>query len=180
MENEHPIITAANGRQFAGFPAAVLAFIVNADEELLLLAHPRRGDRWEVPNGGLEAGETVLAGVLREVREEAGPQVRVRPLGVVHTSTFPYDRQVRHMISVHYLLAYEGGPVEPGDDMAGSVVRWWSLADLAAGAAPMLVPRESPWLFTRARDLYHLWQADSPPADLQVDLDSVGPNKYGS
>lgn len=92
---DFPIITAANGRQFAGFSAAVLAFIVNADEELLLLAHPGRSDRWEVPNGALEAGETVLAGVLREVREEArsaraparrGPYVHLplRPPGAPH------------------------------------------------------------------------------------------------
>lgn len=46
---------------------------------------------------------------LREVREEAGPDLRVRPLGVVHASTFAYDDRVRRMISVVYLMAHEGG-----------------------------------------------------------------------
>ena len=63
------------------------------------------------------SGRDLLEAALREVREEAGHHVRVRPLGVVHASTFEYDARVRRMISVVFLMAHEGGAAVPGDDM---------------------------------------------------------------
>ena len=46
--------------------------IINDREEILLLAHPELGGGWQVVNGALEAGETALEGVLREISDEAG------------------------------------------------------------------------------------------------------------
>ena len=43
--------------------------LVERGEEVLLVRTPRRG--WEFPGGQIEEGESVLAGVIREVREEA-------------------------------------------------------------------------------------------------------------
>src|ERR671934_1855234 len=103
------MIAAASGRSFATFPAAVVVPIVNEREELLLLESPRRPGRWEPVNGAVDEGETLLEAALREVREEAGPDLRVRPLGVVHASTFAYDARVGRMISVVYLMAHDGG-----------------------------------------------------------------------
>jgi 8-oxo-dGTP diphosphatase len=164
MPNLQPRVTAAGGRQFACSAAAVLGFIVDDQKRILLLSHPRRPGRWEVVNGALEAGETVLDGVLREVREEAGLAVRVRPLGTVHTWTFRYDDTVQYMISIGYLLAYQGGAVEPGDDMTCSQYRWWRLEEVAAADFQLIVPREK-WLVGRAIELYHLW--NNQEAELQ-------------
>ena len=57
------------------------------------------------------------------------------------------------MIAIYYLLAYEGGAVEPGDDMLGSQYRWWSLMELEAeqvkvvvSVARMVQLRTSIWL----------------------------------
>jgi ADP-ribose pyrophosphatase YjhB (NUDIX family) len=135
-----------------------LVFIVNEQEEILLLAHPKRGGSWEVVNGALEAGETVVEGALRETREEAGAEVQVRPLGTVHVSTFHYNESVRYMLSVGYLMAYEGGRVQPGDDMAGSRHRWWGLDDLIDEQAKVLVPPNGEWLIARAVKLYRMWR----------------------
>src|SRR5262245_36029735 len=132
MPNQQPIIADASGRRmFACSPIAVLPIIVREDERILLLAHPKRHGAWEVVNGALEAEETLLEGVLRETREEVGPDVRVRPLGTVHAYTFYYDDRLQYLLSVCYLLAYEGGEIQPGDDMYGSQAHWWSLDELA-------------------------------------------------
>jgi 8-oxo-dGTP pyrophosphatase MutT (NUDIX family) len=164
-----PVVSSSKGkRRFACFPVAILAFVVNDAEELLLLAHPDRGGAWEVINGALEAGETVLEGALRETREEAGPDVQVRPLGTAHVSSFHYDDQVRYMISLSYLLAYEGGTVHPGDDMAGSEFAWWGLDDLMRDDVELLVPPEK-WVAARAVELYRLWRDSSE--ELQPPLD---------
>ncbi len=159
MPGQQPYITTANGkRQFACSPAAILVFIVNENEEVLLLAHPRRNGGWEVINGALEAGETVLEGALRETREEAGEQLRVRPLGMVHVATFHYDASVEYMLSLGYLMAYEGGKVEPGDDMAGSEYRWWSVKELMGKDVRLIAPPDQKWWLQRAVELYRLWK----------------------
>lgn len=40
--------------------------------ELLLLHKPRKNDDWQVPQGGIEHGETTEQAALRELSEEAG------------------------------------------------------------------------------------------------------------
>jgi 8-oxo-dGTP diphosphatase len=132
--------------------------MVNDREEVLLHSHPKRQGGWEMVNGALEAGETLLEGALRETREEVGAGVRVRPLGTVHVSSFHYDESVEYMLSVSYLMAYEGGEIEPGSDMAGSAYRWWSLAELEEGAVRLIVPPGQKWLLERAVELYRLWR----------------------
>jgi len=130
MPTPQPFMIAAQGRRFACSAVAVQAIIVNEDERTLLLSSPTRNrpGEWQVISGSLEAAETVLEGVLREVREEAGPQLQVRPLGMVHAHSFHFDPQVQYMIGIHYLLAYEGGEVQPGDDdMHDAHYRWWSI-----------------------------------------------------
>lgn len=177
MPNQQPHLTTADGkRKFACSAVAVSVFIVNEEEEILLLAHPQRKGGWEVVNGALEAGETVLAGALRETGEEAGPDVRVRPLGTVHVSTFHIDQKVQYMINVSYLMAYEGGQVQPGDDMRGSQFRWWSLAELADDRVRIIVPPGQKWLLKRAVELYRLWKEQT--VELQPKLKLITRNKY--
>lgn len=40
--------------------------------QLLLLHKPRKNDAWQLPQGGVEEGETVEQAALRELMEEAG------------------------------------------------------------------------------------------------------------
>jgi hypothetical protein len=87
--------------------------------------------------------------------------VRVRPLGTVHAYTFRYDEVVQYMISIVYLLAYEGGPIEPGDDMRGSQYRWWRLNELLDDRVRLIVPRDQKWMAARAIELYRLWKDQS-------------------
>lgn len=159
MSQQQPVIYCAGARKrpFTTSAVALQAILINDQEQILLLNSPTRNQGWQVISGALAAGETVLAGTLREVGEEAGPDVRVRPLGVTHVQTFHYDENVPFMIGIYYLLAYESGKIMPGDDMAGSAFRWWHLDDLAA-AAPHLHPSTIPWMLRRAVDLYRLWR----------------------
>jgi 8-oxo-dGTP diphosphatase len=172
MLQQQPFMTSIRGkRRFACSAVAVQAIIVNTDERLLLLSSPvkNRPGEWQVVSGGLEAAETVLDGTLREVKEEAGAQVQVRPLGVVHVQTFHYDVQVPYMIGIYYLLAYEGGKIEPGDDMRDSDYRWWSLEELAASQV-LFHPSTHLWMLQRAVALYRYWK-EQPPVSLQPALE---------
>ena len=172
MSQSPKVISADGTRHFACFPVALVIFIVNEDEKMLLLSSPpkrKREDTWEPPSGALEEGETVLAGALRETREELGRDVRIRPLGTVHAHNFHYDDDVRYMISLCYLMAYEGGRIVPGDDMAGSLYRWWSLDELERDNIAILqAPVNRRWLLTRVIELYRLWKTQD------IGLDRLG------
>lgn len=59
--------------------------------EILLVHKPRKKDAWQLPQGGVEEGETITECALRELREETGVE-DVRVLGVsdrVYEYRFP-------------------------------------------------------------------------------------------
>jgi len=64
--------------------------------------------------------------------------------------------------------AYEGGAVEPGDDMAGSAYRWWSAEELGDKDVRLIIPPGQKWLIERAVELYRLWKERE--VDLQPEL----------
>ncbi|MBE2221152.1 MAG: NUDIX hydrolase [Anaerolineae bacterium] len=165
---DQPAITAQNGRSFPAYAVALQAIIINRNEEILMLHSPTRKQGWQIISGGLDAEETILDGTLREVGEEIGTDAKVRPLGLVHCQTFQYDPGIPYMIGTYYLLVYEGGHIVPGDDMVGSEVRWWSLAELTT-EDPILHGSTHLWMLERAMDLYRLWK-DEEKRPLQHDL----------
>jgi hypothetical protein len=72
------------------------------------------------------------------------------------------------MIGIHYLLAYEGGEVQPGDDMHDAQYRWWTIEALTA-ANIRFHPSTHLWILQRAVALYRCWK-DQPAVPLQPDL----------
>ncbi|MCB0211658.1 MAG: NUDIX domain-containing protein [Anaerolineae bacterium] len=169
MSHEQPIVITAGPRfrRFATSALAAQAIIINQAQQVLLLFSPRK-QSWQVVSGALEAGETLLDGTLREVYEELGNAIRVRPLGTVHMETFHYDEQVHYMLSSYYLFEYQGGAIVPGDDMIGSEYRWWRMTDIDAAGIDFH-PTTKPWILKRAVQLYELWQTE-PNLPLQETL----------
>ncbi len=67
------------------FRIGVFALIFD-DEGRILLGHRRDIDWWNLPGGGMEAGETVDEALCREVREETGLEVEVEQLAGVYSN----------------------------------------------------------------------------------------------
>ena len=72
--------------------AAIMVFRLSDDgnRELLLLHKPRKSDDWQIPQGGVEEGETVEQAALRELQEEASVAAEI--LGkseIVYQYDFP-------------------------------------------------------------------------------------------
>ncbi|MFW6288573.1 MAG: GNAT family N-acetyltransferase [Spirochaetota bacterium] len=105
------------------------------DNSILLIRHLSRntGNRyWVVPGGGIEAGESEIACVEREMREETGLEVRVERLIVdakEKTGRF-YRRQKTFLCTP--IGGTEAPGVEPEAEAANFAitdVRWFDLAD---------------------------------------------------
>ncbi len=81
------------------------------------------GGLWEFPGGKIEAGETVVACIAREVREELGIEVAVGDRLISIDHTYP-DFQIT--LLVHH-CQYVSGTPQP---IECDEIRWVNVADL--------------------------------------------------
>jgi len=79
---------------------------------------------WSLPGGMLEVGETLEAGVAREVLEETGLDVAVGPVIEVFDRIMRDDEhRVRyHFVLIDYLCRPTGGLLAPGSDVDDAVL----------------------------------------------------------
>jgi ADP-ribose pyrophosphatase YjhB (NUDIX family) len=83
------------------------AFVHDADGRVLLV---REDDRWILPGGAREPGESLEAGARREVREETGVDVELTGLAAISEQTFRHGDE-----TVAFRFAtFSGRPRETG------------------------------------------------------------------
>lgn len=88
---------------------AIYALIFNAAGELLVLDNTLNG-KFDLPGGGLEIWETLEQGLIREVWEETGLEVKVQQL--IHAeNTFFISPSGRywHVVKLFYTVQVIGG-----------------------------------------------------------------------
>ena len=81
------------------------------DEERVLLGHRRDIDWWNLPGGGMEAGETVDEALCREVREETGLEVEVEQLAGV------YSKPQKQEVVLTFRCRTIGGMLQPTEEV---------------------------------------------------------------
>lgn len=115
---------------------------------LLVEFDDETGPHFNLPGGGIEAGESIVAGLRREVREETCADIDVGPLLLV-TEYFPprYDHRYGSMhklgLVFRCFLKEDSEPRLPDcPDEHQIAVRWVQLVDLPAQPLlPDLAPR---------------------------------------
>ncbi len=117
------------------------------------LVRPRGTERWQLPKGLVDPGESPDVTARREVREEAGVDAEVvAPIEEVQYWYVGTDRdgvRVRFHKSVHfYLLAFRGGDVRDHDHEVEEA-RWVALDE----AVEMLAFRNEKAVVEKARDM---------------------------
>src|SRR6476659_3719349 len=80
--------------------------IVQDDQGRILMIHKTDNDKWALPGGGHEPGETIADTVVREVKEETGYNVKVETLTGTYTNpnhVMAYDDgEVRQQFSIAF------------------------------------------------------------------------------
>ena len=90
------------------FRIGVFALIF--DEGRILLGHRRDIDWWNLPGGGMEAGETVDEALRREVREETGLEVEVEQLVGV------YSKPQKQEVVLTFRCCVIGGTLQASEE----------------------------------------------------------------
>lgn len=111
----------SDSRQYPARPVVGVGAVVIIDDKVVLVK--RRFDplagQWSLPGGALELGETLEAGVAREILEETGLVVDVGPVVEVFDRILLDDeRKVRyHFVLIDYLCRAVGGRLAAGSDV---------------------------------------------------------------
>src|ERR1700733_10980380 len=102
------------------------------DGRILLVRETADGDRWTLPGGWADVNESPAEAVVKEVREEAGLEVRAFKLGAVldrsrhaHKPIYPF-----HIWKLFFLCEITGG--EPQNGPETSEVAFFAEHDLPA------------------------------------------------
>lgn len=88
VENDPERFEHGRERAAAGWRGDAGAFVTGADGRLLLVRHGAAPDRWGVPGGAHEPGESFVETARREVREETGVDCEVTDVWQARRRTF--------------------------------------------------------------------------------------------
>lgn len=134
-------------------PAVIVAVTNASDDRLLLGSNALWGaGRYSCFAGFVEAGESLEATVVREVREEAG--VRVGKIGYHGSQGWPYPRSL--MVGFRAVAIDAAEAEADGEEILH--VRWFTRAEIAdalAGIGDITLPGPA----SIARSLISAWQA---------------------
>ena len=112
-------------RQYPARPVVGVGAVILRDGQVVIVKRryePLAG-RWSLPGGTLELGETLEAGVIREMREETGLDVDVGPvIEVFDRIMLDEEKRVQyHFVLVDYLCWPSGGTLRAGSDVEDAI-----------------------------------------------------------
>jgi len=128
FQTEEEIVVPVNptrpSRQYPGQPIVGVGAVIMKDGKVVLVKRrfePLAG-QWSLPGGRLELGETLEAGLAREMLEETGLEVEVGPVvDVFDRILLDPERKVRyHYVLIDYLCRPIGGTLTHGSDVAAA------------------------------------------------------------
>lgn len=113
-------------REYPEAPIAAVGVVVVKGDKVLLIrrGHEPSRDRWGLPGGAVELGETVAQAAEREVDEECGVEIEIRDvIEVIDRIISDENGQIRyHYILIDLLAEHRSG--DPTASSDATEVRW--------------------------------------------------------
>ena len=106
MPQDDPGFWAGLARKRVGAGA-----LITDGEGRALMVEPTYKDRWEIPGGAVDAGETAVDGCRRECREELGLEIDIGRLLVLEHQTEQGER------GDSIMFVYDGGVIRDGSSI---------------------------------------------------------------
>jgi NAD+ diphosphatase len=128
-------------------PAIIVAITDQEDRILLGSQGTWEQNRWSILAGFVEAGESLEAAVVREMKEECG--LDVFDVEYLYSQSWPFPQSLMLGFTAKADSSIEVLP--DGEEIVK--LRWFSRADIAAEAKSLLLPSDS----TISRALIELW-----------------------
>ncbi|HEY1649076.1 MAG TPA: NUDIX hydrolase [Terracidiphilus sp.] len=128
-------------REFPSAPIVGVGAIVVENGRVLLVQRGREPLKvnWTLPGGVLEVGESLAAGVVREVLEETGLQVETVEFVELVDRIHREGSRVRyHYVIADYLCRVKGGTLQAASD--ADAARWVDRSEWASHSALALDP----------------------------------------
>ncbi|MFI6831245.1 GNAT family N-acetyltransferase [Kribbella sp. NPDC050241] len=133
---------------------AARALVVDPDDRILLVRFEfDDGPLWATPGGGLEADETLIEGLRRELREEIGLETPDDPPHLWHQEVVAEGHATGYDGVLNEVFLIRTGPFTVGGTLTEAELqaenlhghRWWTLSELQA-AEDRFAPRSLPSL----------------------------------
>jgi ADP-ribose pyrophosphatase YjhB (NUDIX family) len=118
----------------------VTLFILDERERLALIRKPHFApDVWRPPGGGIKLGEDVVAGAVREAREETGLRVEVARYLVETRARFRNAGRELDWQTHVFLALTRDDELAPDDPVEIAAARWGTLDELAGSLRERLL-----------------------------------------
>ena len=125
------------------------AAIFNESGEILLMERSD-GSGWCLPCGFVEPNESPAEGVIREVREETGLEIKVNQLVGVFTRKPSATMGVHTTVSIVHLCEIIGGQLSTSHE--GHALKYWAIDDMENWHATHEI---------NARAAYKIWKSEN-------------------
>ncbi len=110
------------------------AAIFNAEGKLFLTQRGREAKnevgKWEIPGGSVEFGETLVAAIMREMREEHGVEIVVGELLDICDHIIPDEKQ--HWVSPTYICCIVRGTPQILEPHKCAQIGWFTINEAAS------------------------------------------------
>jgi NAD+ diphosphatase len=137
-----------NNEIFPRTDPAIIVAITDQDDRILLGSQGTwEHNRWSILAGFVEAGESLEAAVVREMKEECG--LDVFEIEYLYSQSWPFPQSL--MLGFKAKADSRKEFLPDGEEIVK--LRWFSRAEIAAEAKSLLLPSDS----TISRSLIELW-----------------------